>query len=122
MIRLFIVLLFLSFNVGAVEVLVVDPECKEITWTAPTMREDGAPLLPAEIAGYVIYYGKESGVYDSSRRTAVLNMSCSDLGLPSGISHIAGLTIDTNGLTSQLSSEITRNISAKPNAPVFGAN
>ena len=122
MIRLFIVLLFLSFNVGAVEVLVVDPECKEITWTAPTQREDGAQLLPAEIAEYVIYYGKESGVYDGSKRTAVLNMSCSDLGLPSGVSHIAGLTIDTNGLTSQLSNEITRNISAKPNAPVFGAN
>lgn len=33
-----------------------------LSWVAPTQNADGSPLL--DLAGYKIYYGKSSGVYD----------------------------------------------------------
>lgn len=33
-----------------------------LNWTAPTENDDGSPLT--DLAGYKIYYGSESGVYD----------------------------------------------------------
>lgn len=114
-------LLFLSFNAGAVEVLNVDPVCKDLSWYAPTEREDGTPLEPSEIKEYVIYRGVEPGVYINAARTTTTNISCEALKAQPGVNYFAGITIDTNGVTSRLSNEITRTIKAKPKAPELGA-
>lgn len=37
-----------------------------LTWTAPVEREDGTPISMAEIGGYNIYYGPNSGDYIDS--------------------------------------------------------
>ena len=103
----------------AVEVLSVDPECKDVSWRVPTKREGGQDLARSEIKEFIIYYGRESRVYDGAESTEGTVMSCADLGLPSGTYYIAGITIDTNGITSQLSREVTRVVVGKPNAPVL---
>ena len=35
----------------------------QLSWTAPVAREDESPISMAEIAGYRIYYGTETGNY-----------------------------------------------------------
>ena len=113
-------LLYAPFSGAAVEVISVDPRCSDITWKAPTKREDGQDLALSEIKEFVIYYGRRPRVYDGAKSANGLSMSCADLGLLSGSYYIAGITIDTDGLTSQLSNEITKVIMGKPNAPVLG--
>lgn len=38
----------------------------DLSWIAPAEREDGTALSLSEIAGYTIYYGTTSSVYDTS--------------------------------------------------------
>ena len=112
-----------AFNSSAaIEVISVDPSCSDVNWSIPTEREDGNTLAQSEIAEFVIYYGREPRVYDGAESVQGTRINCSDLGLVDGTYYIAGITIDTNGVTSQLSNEITRVIVGKPNAPVLGAN
>lgn len=45
----------------AVEVVATGSGSVTLTWMAPTENEDDTPLT--DLAGYVIYYGVESGTY-----------------------------------------------------------
>lgn len=81
-----------------------------ISWVAPTEREDGTPISLSEIAGYRVYYGPTSGGYTG--RFDILDSSANETGvsdLPPGRYYIAVTTLDTYGLESVLSEEITIN-------------
>lgn len=86
----------------------------ELRWLTPTLREDGSSLAANEIKQHTIYYGKTSGVYDHA---VTVPASAGGLvptrivinGLQSGVNYyFAGITVDTRGLSSQLSTEISR--------------
>ena len=86
-----------------------------VRWTPPTERESGADLSLTEIKKYIIYYGVESGVYidaievgfstDSNGVPTTLLIE----GLETGIVYyFAGMTVDTDNISSKLSNEISR--------------
>ena len=78
-----------------------------LSWVAPSAREDGSALSLSEIASYRIYYGTESGDYqneldvnDSSAVQAQIS------GIGSGTYYIALSTVDTEGRESSFSTEV----------------
>ncbi len=78
-----------------------------LTWVAPSEREDGTGLSLSEIAGFRIYYGAKSGDYlntidvdDHTATQAVL------AGIPSGTYFVAVTTVDVDGRESSYSSEV----------------
>jgi len=88
-----------------------------VNWSAPTEREDGTALASSEIKQYTIYY-RESQDQPFAGATSLVvtddgsgNVPTSLIieGLEKGKSYyLAGVTIDTKGLTSQLSNEIVK--------------
>ena len=50
----------------AIDVTQVATGSVSLSWTAPTMNEDGTTLTELELAGYKIYYGKSSGNYTNT--------------------------------------------------------
>ena len=84
-----------------------DSSSSDLSWVAPSEREDGTGLSLSEIAGFRIYYGAETGVYqnqlnvnDSSATQAVL------ASIPSGTYFVVVTTVDTEGRESVFSSEV----------------
>ena len=88
-----------------------------VNWTAPTEREDGEAFAANEIARYVVYYRESTS--PNYEGAAFINVTDEDgNGVPTSQSipdleigktyYIAAVTIDSNGLTSQLSNEIQR--------------
>ena len=78
-----------------------------LSWIAPSEREDGSGLSLSEIAGYHIYYGTESGNYQS--KIDVNDGSAVDAqisGIPRGTYYIALTTIDVDGRESAYSAEV----------------
>ncbi|VAW54750.1 hypothetical protein MNBD_GAMMA06-574 [hydrothermal vent metagenome] len=78
-----------------------------LTWTAPSEREDGTGLSLSEIAGYRIYYGPEAGDYQN--QINIDDTSADDAQvtqLESGVYYVVMTTIDTDGRESAYSSEV----------------
>ena len=78
-----------------------------LSWVAPSEREDNSALALSEIASYCIYYGTESGNYqnkldvnDSSAVQAQLS------GIPPGTYYVSITTVDTEGRESSFSTEV----------------
>ena len=78
-----------------------------LSWVAPSEREDGAGLSLSEIAGFRIYYGVTSGDYsntidvdDHTATQAVL------AGIPSGTYYVAVTVVDVDGRESLYSDEV----------------
>lgn len=82
----------------------------ELSWEAPTARVDGTILAPEEIGGYKISWGLESKVYTSSITTAgdVAKYNLKSLG--AGNNYFVIQTLDTNGLNSEYSDEVSKEI------------
>ncbi len=80
-----------------------------LSWQAPSTYEDGSPLT--DIAGYKVYYGKESGAY--SDFVEVVNYTSASIGgLPVGIPLYFSVTAyDLSGSHSTFSSEVSTVIS-----------
>jgi hypothetical protein len=81
-----------------------------LSWTAPSTREDGSPLT--NLAGYKIYYGRMSEVhdYEIDIKSAGVSTYVVD-GLVSGDWYFALVAYDKDGLESDRSNEVLRNIS-----------
>ncbi len=86
-----------------------------ISWSPPEKRASGATLTENEITKYIIYYGKSSRSYtgsievsqrDSNNRLPT-NVSINHLD-PGITYYFAGVTVDSKGLTSALSNEISK--------------
>ncbi len=81
-----------------------------LSWAAPTARTDGSALT--NLAGYKIFYGRMSGVYDYQidiNNPAVLTYVVENL--VSGDWYFALAAYDTEGLESDRSNEVLRQIS-----------
>ena len=78
-----------------------------LSWVAPSEREDGTALYQAEIYGYRIYYGAESGNY---QQQIDINDSSADQvqldNLSSGVYYAVMTTIDVDGRESSYSQEV----------------
>lgn len=90
-----------------------------VNWSAPTEREDGTALASSDIKQYTIYYREsQDQPYEGATSLIVTDdgsgnipTSLSIEGLEKGKSYyLAGVTIDTNGLTSELSNEIVKTV------------
>ena len=81
-----------------------------LSWTAPTARTDGSPLT--NLAGYKIYYGRMSGIYDyriDISNPGVLTYLVENL--VSGNWYFALAAYDSEGFESDRSNEAIRKIS-----------
>jgi methyl coenzyme M reductase alpha subunit len=80
-----------------------------LIWTAPVTRADGTPLSLADIDGFRILYGTESGNYpnivdinDGTAQSATVN------NITTGTYYAVMTTYDTSGLESGYSAEIVK--------------
>ncbi len=81
-----------------------------LSWAAPTTRTDGSPLT--NLAGYKIYYGRMSGVYDYQidiNNPGILTYLVENL--VSGDWYFALTAYDSQGIESDRSGEAIRKIS-----------
>ncbi|MBL4609028.1 MAG: fibronectin type III domain-containing protein, partial [Pseudomonadales bacterium] len=88
-----------------------------VNWSAPVEREDGSPLLADDILSYTVYYGQKSGEYSDAITVELTGgfvpTSVTLEDLEEGMTYyIAGITVDANGVSSQLSNEIQRTASS----------
>jgi len=85
-----------------------------VTWSTPVKGEDGSPLSPGDIQSYTIYYSQASGVYSDVITVAKMDdgsvpNSATLQSLEKGSTYyVAGITVDANGVPSQLSNEIVK--------------
>ena len=81
------------------------------SWIAPVAREDESPISMAEIAGYRIYYGTESGSYAQSIEVndAYADAITLENLNTAGTYYVVVTTIDTDGRESAYSTEIVIN-------------
>ena len=84
-----------------------------ISWSPPTVREDGSVLKESDITKYVIYYGKSSKTYTGAivvdqRDNNILSTIASINHLEPGMYYFAGVTVDSNGLGSTISNEVPK--------------
>ena len=80
-----------------------------LSWQPPAERLDGSPLL--NLAGYRILYGQESGRYSYTieiDNTGITRYFIGDLG--EGAWFFAVVAIDTEGLESPPSAEVSKHI------------
>lgn len=80
-----------------------------LSWAAPTARTDGSPLI--NLAGYRIYYGRMSGIYDyqiTIDNPGILTYLVE--GLVPGDWYFALAAYDAEGLESDRSNEVLRQI------------
>ena len=115
-------LVSMNSNVSVMAVFTESPEPNgsiDVNWTAPTEREDGTALASSEIKQYTIYYRESlDQPYAGATSLVVTDDGSGNVptslkipGLEKGKSYyLAGVTIDTNGLTSQLSNEIEKTV------------
>jgi hypothetical protein len=79
----------------------------DLSWVAPSEREDGTGLALSEIAGYRIYYGTKTGVYQNYiviNDHTVEQTQIADV--PAGTYYVVMTAIDTEGRESDYSSEV----------------
>lgn len=86
-----------------------------LSWSAPTARVDGTPLAPSEIAGYRALWGTTSRAYTEEQVVDGLELEIT--GLLAGTWYFAVTAIDTAGLESAPSAEVSKTIEASPEAP-----
>lgn len=80
-----------------------------LSWVPPTENVDGSPLT--DLAGYVIYYGKSSGIYD--QYIQIDNPSVSVFvvdNLDSTTYYFSATAFNSSGVESPFSGEITQTV------------
>ncbi len=80
-----------------------------LSWVAPTENTDSSPLL--NLAGYKIYYGRNSGVYDHEIRidNASITTYVVDYLVPNTY-YFAATAVNSSGVESSFSGEIARTV------------
>jgi hypothetical protein len=84
-----------------------------VSWTAPTLREDGEPLPSSEIAGYVLSYTFNGAAQFPITTSAVTSLVIA--GAP-GRYCVTLQTLDTDGVVSDPTVPVC-NAKAKPRKP-----
>lgn len=103
-------LLLFAFGVG---------RCADVSlaWDAPTTRVDGTALTAAEIQGYTVYWGTQSGAWTGS--VSVVETAATVACDPGFTYFFVVTAMDTGGLESGYSNEVGVYVPlAAPGAPV----
>ncbi|MGD9676507.1 MAG: hypothetical protein AB7V19_07480 [Candidatus Bipolaricaulia bacterium] len=84
-----------------------------LNWIAPTQNVDGTPLT--DLAGYRIYYGKTSGLYDGNLEVPVSSATSSPVSLTleselDDFWYFAMTAYDTDGNESAYSNEVGKRL------------
>lgn len=78
-----------------------------LSWTAPTIRENGDALPLSDIKSYRIYFGVEAGKYPGVVDVADSSATAYQwAGVPSGAYFVVMTTVDVDGRESGFSPEI----------------
>lgn len=96
-------------NITIVCLKMVSGSTVTVTWSPPTTRENETGLPPGEIAGYEVYYFQDGG----DDHIAIIEPGTTSFTtepLASGIWFFAMVTVDTDGLKSELSDTVTTEI------------
>lgn len=86
-----------------------------VYWSAPTERVDGTPLTAADGIFYRVSWGQVSGDYTGTAETAAAEYQVTDLG--AGIWYFAVQAIDSAGLVSAYSAEVSKSFESPPAPP-----
>ncbi|WP_111495992.1 PA14 domain-containing protein [Marinobacter bohaiensis] len=81
-----------------------------LSWTAPSTRLDGSSIDLSEIDHYLINYGQSSGNLDQSVEVSSADTSYTFEGLDSGTWYFTVQTVDSDGLTSPESDEVSQTV------------
>ena len=90
------------------------PDKNTISWTAPTKRESGTEIIQSELKKYIIFYGTRSKTYtshiviDNKFNNALPTSVSIDHLEPGVVYYFSGISVDSNGLRSIMSNEISR--------------
>ena len=80
-----------------------------LTWAAPTENTDGSPLL--DLAGYKIYYGRDSGIYNKEIRIGDAGVTSYVVdNLVPDTYYFAATSVNSSGIESEYSGEATRTV------------
>ena len=77
-----------------------------LSWTAPTTRANGDPLIMSDIAGYEVYYFMDGSPQSDGETIIINNAAATQVTTPdlqAGTYFFAIATIDTQNLVSDLS-------------------
>ncbi|VAW53735.1 hypothetical protein MNBD_GAMMA05-1238 [hydrothermal vent metagenome] len=78
------------------------------SWKAPTEREDGTALSPAEIGGYRVYYGTVQGIYPNQLTVLGEKVVKGDIdNISSGKYFAVVTTVDFEGRESNFSEMVS---------------
>lgn len=105
----FVFLFFISISAQAQE----SEQLGSVTlvWIAPTENEDGSPLT--DLAGFMIYWGTESGVYPNSIRIEdPAKTTYLVENLPTGTYEFVATAFNAEGIESRFSDPTTRFVHA----------
>lgn len=84
-----------------------------LSWTAPTTRQNGDPLLPSDLAGYEIYYFLEGSSQEQDQIVVIndaLATEATITDLATGTYFFAIATVDSDGLASDPSDYVEASI------------
>jgi hypothetical protein len=79
-----------------------------VSWVAPTQNVDGTALT--DLAGYRIYYGSDSRVYEGMREVSDPAAASHSFPATSGDWYITMTALDRDGNESSFSNEILRTV------------
>lgn len=82
----------------------------QLSWTAPTTREDNSPLRMSELSGYRLYYFLDDSNQEQDRVLDIAGGTTTrtEITLPGpGTYFIAVTAVDSAGLVSRLSNYVT---------------
>jgi putative Ig domain-containing protein len=80
-----------------------------LSWVAPTQNSDGSPLM--DLAGYKIYYRKNSGPYNQAVRLDNPGITTYVVDeLSPATYYFAATALNTSGIESSFSAEVTRTV------------
>ncbi|HHJ36220.1 MAG TPA: hypothetical protein ENJ87_10690 [Gammaproteobacteria bacterium] len=78
-----------------------------LSWLAPSQREDGSVMVLSDIASYRIYYGTTTGFYQNQFDVGGgASVQAQIPRVPVGVYFVVVTVIDTDGLESTYSPEI----------------
>lgn len=84
-----------------------EPNVIKLSWTAPSSRENGAPISLSQIDSYALFYGDASGDYSDSIEITDDGTNKLELDfLEAGTYYVAMKVKDTDGLWSSHSEEL----------------
>ncbi len=82
----------------------------QLSWTAPTERENGDSLIRSELSHYEVYYTSESGKSDTIRVSDTASTALTVSDLEGDTYYFAMAAVDKDGIFSELSNEVPKTI------------